>query len=374
MKNRVLMFGAIRFALDLQLFAEAGTLVNATGNYVNAYTGETEAFSGVNDLSPTMKTYYDTELLENHRDQLIYAQLGRKQALPARHGRTVEWRKWNTLPPCQRLIEGVIPKGKKMGQTVMTVTLAQYGEYVTVSDLLELHAVDDVILGAEEELGAASGKTEDLLHRETLKAGTNILFADAYSGTTYQSTPTTEAELQTALASYKCDLTPDMVNKAVTNLKTGGAPTFDRGRYVAVVHPHVAYDLRKHPDWLEAHKYAAPEQIFNGEIGELHGVRFIESNLAPIIKGTGQTYATYKVMFFGKDAFGVVDPDGGNLQTIIKDKRQVGGPLDQFSTIGSKFETASKILYPERMVTVWCGGSYSGTDADNSIDTEPDEE
>lgn len=94
-------------------------------------------------------------------------------------------------------------------------------------------------------------------------------------------------------------------------------------------------------------------------------MRFVESNLAPIIKSDGQTYATYKVMFFGRDAFGVVDPEGGNMQTIVKTKEQVGGPLNQYSTIGAKFETASKILYPERMVTVWCGSSYSATDAAN---------
>lgn len=355
----------IMFMLDLQLFAESGTLVNATGNYVNAYTGETESFSGTNDLSPTMKTYYNKELLENHRDQLIFGQLGRRQTLPAGHGRTIEWRKWNTLPPCDQLTEGVIPIGKKLGMTYMTATLAQYGEYVAVTDLLELHALDDVIMGATEELGAASGKTEDLLHRNTLVGNTNIIFADAYNGTTYVSTPTTEATLQTALASYACNLTPDMINKAVTNLKVGGAPEFSRGKYVAVIHPHCAYDLRKHPDWLEAHKYASPEEIFNGEIGELHGVRFVESNLAPIIKNDGDTYATYKVMFFGRDAFGVVDPEGGNMQTIVKTKEQVGGPLNQYSTIGAKFETASKILYPERMVTVWCGSSYSATDTAN---------
>jgi N4-gp56 family major capsid protein len=349
----------------LNLFADAGTLVNATGQYVNAYTGTGTPFSGTDTLTPTMKTFYDTELLENHRDQLIFAQLGRKQGLPARRGRTIEWRKWNTLPLCTELTEGVIPTGEKLGMTSINVALAQYGEYVSVTDLLELHALDDVIAGAVEELGAAGGKSHDLLVRNVLKSATNIIFADAYDGDTYESTPTTEAELQTALASYKANLTPDMINKAVTNLKVGGAPTFSGNKYVAVVHPHIAYDLRSHKDWIEAHKYAAVTQIFNGEIGELHGVRFVESNLAPIIKGQGQTYATYKTMFFGKDAFGVVDPEGAGMETIVKTKEQVGGPLNQFSTIGTKFEIATKILYQERMCTVWSGSSYSGTDAAN---------
>ena len=327
---------AILSLFRLDLFADAGTLVNATGNYINAYTGDATSFSGTDTLTPTMKTFYDTELLENHRDQLIFAQLGRKQGLPARRGRTIEWRKWNTLPLCTVLTEGVIPTGQKLGMTSINVSLAQYGQYVAVTDLLELHALDDVIAGAVEELGAAGGKTHDILVRNVLKGGTNILFADAYNGTTYQSTPASEAALQTALASYTANLTPDMINKAVTNLKVGGAPTFSGNKYVAVVHPHIAYDLRKHPDWIEFHKYSATQQIFNGEIGELHGVRFIESNLAPIIKSDGQSYATYKTMFFGKDAFGVIDPEGSGMETIVKTKEQVGGPLNQFSTVNKK--------------------------------------
>lgn len=356
--------------MDLSLFADAGTLVNATGNYINAYTGSATSFDPPDTLTPTMKTFYDTELLENHRDQLIFAQLGRKQGLPARRGRTIEWRKWNTLPNCAALTEGVIPTGQKMGMTSITVTLAQYGEYVAVTDLLELHALDDVIAGAVEELGAAGGKTHDLLVRNVLKGATNILFADAYNSSGVKQTrPTSKAELIYAIntSGYKCNLTADMVNQAYTNLKVGGAPTFSGNKYVAVVHPHIAYDLRKDPDWVEAHKYAAPEQIFNGEIGELHGVRFIESNLAPIIKSTtnSDAVATYKTMFFGKDAFGVIDPEGSGMETIVKTKDQVGGPLNQFSTIGTKFEVAAKILYQERMCTVWSGSSYSGTDTEN---------
>ena len=353
--------------LNLQLFADAGTLVNASGNYVNAYTGSTESFTpGSTDLSTLSKTFYDTELLENARDKLIFAQLGRKQGLPANHGRTIEFRRWRTLGRVSQLTEGVIPTGKKLGQVAITATLAQYGDYVTISDIIDLHAIDDVVLGATEELGAAAGKTNDLLVRNVLLAGTNIIFADAYDGTTYESTPATEAALQSALGSYTCNLTPRVINKAVTALKkSAGDITYSGGYYVAVIHPDVAEDLRNDAAWLEAHKYAQPDEIFNGEIGRMHGVRFIESNNAPVIKTEGQDYATYKTMFFCKDAFAVIDAEGGGLQTIIKSKEEIGGPLEQFSTVGCKFEMAAKILYQERMVTVWSGSSYSSTETQN---------
>lgn len=142
--------------LNLQLFADAGTLVNASGNYVNAYSGETSAFPDGGGMTASMKTFYDTELLENARPELIHTQFARKQALPAGRGKTVEWRKWNTLEDAGALTEGVIPTGQKFGQSAVTQAITQYGTYVSVSDQLELHAIDDVILGAAEELGASA--------------------------------------------------------------------------------------------------------------------------------------------------------------------------------------------------------------------------
>lgn len=353
--------------LNLQLFADAGTLVNATGNYINAGTGSATAFSGTNDLSAGMKTFYDTAMLENNRDQLIFAQLGRKQVLPAKHGKIVEWRKWNTLPDAAQLTEGVIPTGQKFGETSMTVTVTQYGEYVALTDQIQTHAVDDIVLGATEELGSACGKTYDKLVRDVLKQGTNILYADAYDSTGYKSTPSSRATLITAIKtnSYRAYLTPDMVNKAVTQLRKAGAPTFSGGKYLCVLHPSCTYDLRSSKDWIEAHKYAKPEEMFNGEIGELHGVRFVESNLAPVIKADGETVAVYDAIFLGKDAFGVVDPEGAGMETIIKDKSQVGGPLNQFSTVGCKFSMGAKILYQERLLILECCSSYSLTDVEN---------
>lgn len=352
--------------LDLQLFAEAGTLTNTTLGYRNAYTGDLTPFStGTDDLTPTMKSFYKTGMLKNARPKLVYAQLGKKQPLPTRHGRTVEWRKMNTLPEVPELTEGVIPTGQKLGMIALTVSLTQYGMYVAVSDLLQLHATDPILTEAAEELGATGGKTNDKLVRNVLKANTNILFADAYNGDSFQSKPSTKAQLLTAMGSYTCDVTPDMINQAKTILEAADVPAFDDGSYVCVLHPHVAYAIRRHKDWNEVVKYQAAKRIFSGEIGELHGVRFVVTTQAPIIKEDGDSLATYKTMVFGKDAFGVIDVEGGGLETIYKDRKQIGGPLEQFSTMGIKFEMAAKILYQERMVTIWSGSPYSSTATPN---------
>lgn len=371
----------------LQLFADAGTVVNTlvnngTSNYTNAYTGEAVAASpSTNTLAPELKTFYDTELLENARTEMFYAQFGRKQRLPKNGGTTIEWRKFNTFARASELKEGVIPTGQQFGSSSLTASISQYGTYTSITDKLEMRAYDNVILAATEEMGASAAATQETLIRDALLVGTNVMYCDNVDvNGNVLSTPTTPATMGAGGGSSNSDgwalLTPTMVNKAVTKMKKDRVPRIN-GKYYAVIHPSVAYDLRQSKEWIEVHKYAATSEIFNGEIGELHGCRFIEDTFAPILGGSyiysgsttyknksnGVTYATY---FFGKDGFGIVDPEGGGLEMIIHDKDEIGGPLNQFSTIGYKFETnGATILYPERVLRVMSVSSYSATDEEN---------
>ena len=353
--------------INLQLFAEAGTLVNSlTNGYVNAYEGTKEATTA---LDGELKTFYDTELLENARIEMFYAQFAKKQKLPAKHGNSVEWRKWNTFAKAEKLQEGVIPTGQKFGMSTKSGSIGQYGTYATISDTLELRAYDDTILGATEEMGASAAETQETLIRDSLLVNTNEMFCDNITLATgaVAGTPTDFNQME-ASDTVVSLLTPAMVAKAVTKMKKDRVPTIN-GKYYAVIHPSVAHDLRNSKEWIEVHKYSATSEIFNGEIGELHGCRFIENVFAPVLadedyknKALTATYATH---FFGKEGFGIIDPEGGALEMIVKDKSQVGGPLNQFSTVGYKFETGSTILYPERILCLWSCSTYSAEDAAN---------
>ena len=360
------MFNEIINKINLQLFADAGTTVMTTTGTANAYTGETSGFAEGKSMSSTLKDFYDTELLENARIELYYAQFAKKQPLPAGRGKSVEWRKWNTFEKATKLTEGVIPNGQTFGQSSISDTIEQYGTYATISDQLDLHAYDPVILGATEEMGASMAETEETLIRNALLTGTNVMYCDNINlaDGTVVSTPKNPNEME-ATATIMSIMTPKMVNKAVTYFKKNRVPRIN-GKYYAVIHPSVAEDLRNSDGWIEVHKYAATREIFNGEIGELHGMCFIENPFAPILDGEyvnkagTKTYATY---CFGKDAFGIIDPEGGAARMIVKSAAEVGGPLEQFSTVGYKLETnGAKMLYTERMIRLMSCSSYSATD------------
>jgi N4-gp56 family major capsid protein len=243
-----------------------------------------------------MKEFYDTALLENAREASVFDQFAKVQ--PMTHGKTAEWRKFKTFAPATTpLQEGVVPTGKTLGMTNITATLSQHGDFVPVSDVLEMTAFDDVIFGATEEMGAAGGETDDILTRNALlgENATNVMWVNG--GSSRDS------------LSGSDKLTPADINKAVTMLKKMKAPKIN-GYYVAVIHPSVAEDIRESTEWKEFHKYNAVNPIFKGEIGELHGCKFIESNNAKIWENAKG--AVYGTLVFGKDAFGKLSLDGGD--------------------------------------------------------------
>ena len=272
--------------LGIQFFAEDNSMMNATIGYVNGNTGQVTPFGNGHDLSAEAKEFYDTMLLENYRDQQYYAQFGMQQPLPANHGNSIEFRRFSQFKTADKLLEGVVPDPQIMNVEVVRGTVSQHGTYTSITDELELTSIDNVLLAATEEMGASAAKTQEHLIRDFLYTGGNVLYCDNRDaeGKKVGETPTSEEELLcTEEATSR--LTADDLHRAATILRKNRAKKINE-RYYGVVHPSVGYDLSRDPDWIEASKYAAPEQLLNGEIGEVRGVRIIEDPDAPVMKGT----------------------------------------------------------------------------------------
>ena len=247
--------------LNYQMFADANT--QTTGG-----------------LSAEMKTYYGMELLENAKPQLVHNQFAATKPLPVGGGKTVEWRKFGAFDKALTpLTEGVTPDGSGISVSYITKELAQYGDYTTVSDMLDLTAIDDVVLEITDRHGNNMGLTLDTVTRNEIQQGNQVIYAPVLGEGGKQTAVTSRVVLTPA-----CKMTSELVAKAATQLKKMNAPTFD-GKYVCIIHPSVAFDLRQDEAWIAAHQYAAATELFSGEIGELHGVRFVETTEAKIFCG-----------------------------------------------------------------------------------------
>ena len=310
------------YTLNLQLFA---------GNLNTNVTTDT-------GLSVENKTYYDRNLIEEASAQLVHAQFGQKRPIPKNGGKKIEFRKFAALPKnTTALVEGVTPDGKKLSVTTVEATVSQYGDYVTISDFLDLTAIDPMVLEATKVIGRQAGLTVDTIHRNVLQAGTNVMYAPKGDGTAV----TTRSGLDAT-----CVVTVDLIKRAVAFLKKNNAPKIN-GDYIAIVHPNISYDIMSDPQWRAPHEYQDTTNVYEGEIGKIAGVRFIESSEAKVYGSN-----VYGTLIFGDGAYGVTEIEGGGMETIIKQLGSAGSadPLNQRATVGWKCATVAEILMQPYMI------------------------
>lgn len=295
-------------------------------------------------LSVEMKTFYDMTLIDEAQASLVHDQFAQKKPIPQDSGKTIEFRKFASLPKAMTpLTEGVTPDGKSLNVTAITATVAQYGDYITQSDILELTTIDNTIVEATKLLGRQAGLTLDTVTRNVLQSGTNVTYCPKVAADGTETAVTSRADLDAT-----CQLTVKVIQQVVAKLRAQNAPTIN-GKYVAIIHPYVAYDLMRDPEWIEAHKYAKPENLYEGEIGEVAGVRFVQTTEAKIYDG-----GVFGSLFMGANAYGVTEIAGGGLQTIVKQKGSAGtaDPLDQRSSVGWKAIKTAELLIPNYLVRV----------------------
>ena len=282
--------------------------------------------TGTATLSAEMKTFYDMTLIDEAAPALVHDQFGQKRPIPKNGGKTIEFRKFSSLPKAMTpLVEGVTPDGKTLEVTTVTATVEQYGDYITMSDMLELTAIDNVIVEALKLLGRQGGATMDSVVRDILHTGTNVSYCPKIGADGKETEVTSRSALDDT-----CQLTVKVVQQVVAKLRAQNAPTI-QGKYVAIIHPYAAYDLMRDPEWIDAHKYAQPENLYEGEIGEIGGVRFVQTTEAKVYEG-----GVFGTLFFGDGAYGTTEIGGGGMETIVKQKGSAGtaDPLDQRSSVG----------------------------------------
>ena len=343
-----------KYIFDLQLFAEP-THANPFTPGTTPGTPTTNPVNRTSDggWDPALRPFFNENLLENSHEEEIFSQFSQKGTIK---GNEVAWSKFNRFRKATTpLKEGVVPAAENFGMTSIRAKINQYGMYTAISDRLENESLYDVVYGASEEMGYSMSETKNVLARNILDQSTYVVFAaDKDTGIH----PDSEQDM-----TGKNVLTADMVHKMRTFFAKNKVPKIN-GSWVWIIHPEAAYDLTKDPAWVSVNEYAGGKNIFNGEIGELRGFRFIESAECSVLNGAADAgdmdvYASYAL---GLNSFGEVNAEGEGAEMILKGKSEAGGPLEQWSTCGFKFTHGGSILYPERCVKLYSTSTY-GSDA-----------
>lgn len=320
--------------LNLQLFAT--TMTTETGS-----------------LSAEMKTFYEKRLLDQAEPLLVHNQFGDKYPIPAGSGKKIEFRKYSALPKAlTALTEGVTPAGNSLNVTTVEGTVKQYGDWIQLSDMLQMTAIDNNVVQATKLLSSQAGRTLDTVTREVLAGGTNVIYAP-------KVVDGAETEvLSRSTLTPECVLTPFVVMRAAATLEAMNTPKID-GSYVLITHPYCRETLQESPGWVDVVKYKEGNNTFSGEIGKIGDVRVVTTSEAkvindstcPVVESTTY-YSVFTSLLLGANAYGVTMLENGGLQHIVKQLGYGEDPLNQRSSCGWKATSVAVRLCEEYMVRI----------------------
>lgn len=294
------------------------------------------------NLTAEQKTFYDRTLLSRLLPNLTFLKYGQKRPMPKNEGDTINFRRFNSLDvPAASLTEGVTPDGDNLSITAVTATVAQEGNWVRLSDKISMVGIDPVLTESAALMGENAAKTLETRCADVIFKGTSQQFAGG-------------AASAAAIAAGKV-VNSEEIKKAVRTLRNNNAEPLEGGYYIGFCDPSVAYDLQNDSLWQDISKYNGAENIMKGEIGRIHGVRFILTTMCPTDATTATAGTLHKTLIVGKDAYGVVDVNGSSKpEIIIKPTGSAGteDPLNQRASVGWKAMAVTVRLQELAMVCI----------------------
>ena len=302
------------------------------------------------------QAFYNRTMLERAQPADVHGRFGQVRPVPKNSGNQAKFRRYSQLAAATTaLTEGVTPAGSSLSVTDVTATLAQYGDFVTLTDLVQLTTLDPLLTETADVLGDQAGTTIDVVRRDVLVAGTSVAYSNG-----------------SARASVNTILSAGMLKSAVRALKRQNAKKLKqamsagqavstqglRASFVAIVHPDTEATLKSITGYVPLNQYPSQMSVMEDEIGYFDEIRFVASTNAKVWTNGGATGGTnvistggtnadvYGTLIFGADSYGVVPLSGEALRNIVKALGSAGSadPLDQRSTSGWKATTTTVIL------------------------------
>jgi N4-gp56 family major capsid protein len=319
--------------------------------------------TGTQQITYAVNNFYDRVLLERAVSSFIHTRFGQVRDIPEGNTNVIKFRRYTNLTAqLTPLNEGVTPTGSVLAATDVTATVKQYGDYVTLTDFVQMTTLDPILTETAELLGDEAGDTIDQLTRDVLVAGTTVFYAgDATTRATVDAgdnVATTDfLSIVRTLKNNKAKRILEMIDAT-----PGVGTTPVMPAYIAFVHPDTSYDLKQLTGFVKISAYPNTTPILPDEIGAYDEVRFIESPNCKIFTGAGASgINVYATMVIAQNAYGISRISGEALENIIKPLGSAGtaDPLNQRATSGWKASFVAVRLNETFMVRYEHSTSFS---------------
>ena len=306
-------------------------------------------------ITEEVGNFYDRVLLDKAVPAFIHNRFLQVRDIPRNAGTMdVRFRRYGLLTASTTaLSEGVTPSGSTLSITDVNATVLQYGDYVTLTDVVAFDTADPILTETADILGEQVGDTLDQLARDVLAATTTKQYASSATSTATVAAgmKITRAEVKEAvrtLQTAKAKPVTSMINPS-----TGYNTTPINRAYIGIVSPSTLYDLDDATGWIPVEKYSNKADVMEDEVGSLAGVRFLMTTNAKVRSAAGAgSIDVHSTLIMGMNAGAQTRISGESLKNIIKPLGSAGtaDPLDQRMTSGWKLTYVATVLNDAFMV------------------------
>ena len=299
-----------------------------------------DTITTTSQIDPAVATTYDRVLLERAIPALIYERFAQRRNLKRKSGNTIKFRRYTNLSVANTPLrdDGLNPPGQQMAKTDLTATISWYGDFIHITDVVDLTVEDAELVEAAEMLGKQRGETRDQLVRDVIVSTASVTNA---SGGANGNTPTemTKSDIEgvvlTLLGNNAKMTTP--ILKAGTGV--GTAPV--RAGFWGILDTDLLDDLGDVSDFRGVHEYPTGSGTAD-EWGSAGGVRWLYTSEGDSTDGSPDTY---RLPIIGANAYAVTDLEGA-AEFIFHNFGSAGttDPLNRKATSGWKEAFVCRIL------------------------------
>lgn len=314
-------------------------------------------------IPPGTQAFYDRNLLVRAVPADVHGRFGQIRPISKRQGNQIKFRRYEALTAITTpLTEGVTPSGSQLSVTDITSTLQTFGDFVTITDLVDFTNQDPVLTEAGEVLGEQGGTAVDLVRANTLAAGTNVIFTNGSTRAGLNTTIANDIALRTAIRALHRQNSKFLRN--IISATTSVSTTPVRKAYVSIVRADTEAQLESVSGYLPVSEYSSAMRAEEDEVGSFRNIRFFASENAKVFINSGAVAGTmistganadvYITLILGANAYGVVPLTGEAMRNIIKPLGSAGAadPLNQRATSGWKAITTTQILNQNFMTRI----------------------
>jgi len=285
-------------------------------------------------LAPGVSTYYEKVFLARAQYPLILKEGAQVRTTPANQGRTVNFTRMAPFTVVTSpLGEMSNPVTCAINLSTVSMTLSEYGLTTWISRLGTLVSIDAGAKEAVETMGQNMGETLNQL------VGTEL-----QNGTSYYGNNHTVGTLAAGDTLDACDIR--IINQT---LELAKAQRYPDGFFLGKTDPYSKLNLIADTTWVNGKTYSDIKDLYNGEMGELYGVRWLLN--VNVMSGTEatSTAASTVVRFYtyvhGANAFGVYDLEKDQPKLyILPNVTDSNSPVGRATIVSWAGTFATKIL------------------------------